>query len=71
MGVPVTLAELMYPSEEWMVKKKKRNCIKVIFPQGSQMTYKAVGKDSMVRLNSLGREVQIYEHISNVKSSSS
>lgn len=67
MGLPVTLVELAFPSEEWLVKKKKRNAIKVIFPQGCQLTYQAQG-DKLLRVNKQGKVVDLYDHISVIKS---
>ena len=68
MGVPVALVELAYPSEEWLVQKKKKNVLRVIFNQGCQLTYDADG-DAMKRINKQGTVVDLYEHISSCKSS--
>lgn len=67
MGIPAAVVELAYPSEEWLVKQKKRNAIKVIFPQGAQMTYKA-GADRLKRYNKQDKEVEVFEHASSLKS---
>lgn len=39
-GVPTALCELQFPPVKWLTKKKKKNAVKLIFPQGSQMYYK-------------------------------
>lgn len=66
-GIPTALIELGYPSEEWIAKHKKRNAIKVMFIQGSQMTYQ--GSDGkLVRMEKTGRTVEIIDHVKYMKS---
>lgn len=67
-GIPTAIVELAYPSEDWLQKQKKRNAIRVIFPQGAQMTYKA-GADRLKRYNKQDKEVEIFEHAASLKSS--
>lgn len=67
MGIPTALVELGYPSEEWIAKKKKRNTIKVIFIQGSQMIYQG-GGEKMIRLDKSGKSLEISEHVKYIKS---
>jgi len=67
VGVPVALVELAYPSEDWLIAKKKKNAIKVIFSQNCQLTYQASG-DELIRINKQGKPVEIYDHVAFVKS---
>lgn len=68
VGIPLSLVELAYPSEDWLVSKKKRNAIKVIFTQGCQMTYRMGGDKKYIHFNKEGKPVNIYDHIATIKS---
>ena len=62
MGLPVALVELAYPSQDWLIEKKKKNAIKVIFNQGAQLTYQAAG-ENVTRINKNGQKVAMADHI--------
>lgn len=58
----MALVELSYPSEEWIIKQRKKNVIRVIFPQGCQMTYKLHG-EKLVHISNLGKPVEIPDQV--------
>lgn len=66
VGVPTALVELSYPSEEWIIKKKKKNVIRIIFPQGCQMTYKIAG-EKMARFTNTDKQIEIPDQVSYFK----
>lgn len=70
-GVPTELAELEFVPKEWMSKKKKYNAIKVIFPEGAQISYDINQSDpsKLLRRDKKKQAIDLRDHISNVKDS--
>jgi hypothetical protein len=65
-GVPTALCELQFPPVKWLTKKGKRNAVKLIFPQGSQMQYN-IKDNKLVYLDKQKKEIDLFNHISSIK----
>ena len=65
-GVPTALCQVAFPPVKWLQSKKKKNSIKVIFPQGSQMYYQ-LEDNELVYLDGQKKRINIESHVSSIK----